>query len=52
MKNKFNLIYAYISFAFVAIVLDIFFLHPIPNLFALVWLLMAAYYIGKFSGSK
>jgi hypothetical protein len=48
-KNLLTLIYGYISFAFVAVLLEIFgVFSPIPGTLAAIWLLIAAYYIGKY----
>lgn len=48
-----NVVYGYISLAFVAIVIDALgFFHPIPDILAAVWLLVACWYIGKYGRTK
>jgi len=44
-----KVVYGYIGFAFVAIFADALgFFHPIADILAGIWLLVACYYIGKY----
>ena len=52
-KALLKLIYGYISFIFVAVVIDAFgFFHPIPDILAAIWLLVVCFYIGKYGNIR
>jgi hypothetical protein len=52
-KLLLKVVYGYISAAFTAIVIDTFgFFHPVPDILAAVWLLVACFYIGKYGKLK
>jgi hypothetical protein len=44
-----NLLYGYIGFAFFMVLLDTLAFHPYPNIIAGLALLIACYYIGRYS---
>jgi len=52
-KLLLRVVYGYISLAFVAIFVDALGLfHPIPDILAGIWLLVACWYIGKYGKLK
>lgn len=52
-KALLNVVYGYVSLAFVAIVVDTLgFFHPVPDILAAVWLLVACWYIGRYGKTK